>query len=237
MVEGGEAHADQVGTGLVLLEGSASGGTERVPTGQDSAVDDARPVLGPEIGQTADMLVRRLVLGGVLLALGVVVGVVGLVLAFRGFFDIEATVPLDGQPHVVDVGAGEHFVWVDSSLLPPTCEVEADGTPLPLRPVGGSFTRSSGSSGPWEARWVFDAPQAEVEVTCAEAAAGVTDRDAVEIGPRIEGLGLVGRLLATIGLAAVLVLAGGIVLLVTLVRGIAAGSRPPDLPQPTPPTT
>ncbi len=230
MVEGGEAHADQVGTGLVLLEGSASGGTERVPTGQDSAVDDARTARGPEIGQTAAMLVRRLVLGGVLLALGVVVGVVGLVLAFRGFFDIEATVPLDGQPHVVDVGAGEHFVWVDSSVPPPTCEVEADGRAVPLRPVGGSFTRSSGSSGPWEARWVLDAPQAEVEVTCT--AAGVTDRDAVEIGPRIEGLGLVGQLLATIGLAAVLVLAGGIVLLVTLVRGVAAGSRPPDLPRP-----
>lgn len=235
MVEGGEAHADQVGTGLVLLEGSASGGTERVPTGQDSAVDDARPAPGPEIGQTATMLVRRLVLGGVLLALGVVVGVVGLVLAFRGFFDIEATVPLDGQPHVVDVGAGEHFVWVDSSVLPPTCEVEADGTPLPLRPVGGSFTRSSGSAGPWQAEWVFDAPQAEVEVTCS--AGGATDRDAVEIGPRIEGLGLVGQLLATIGLAAVLVLAGGIVLLVTLVRGVAAGSRPPEVPQAGPPTT
>ena len=66
MVEGGEAHADQVGTGLVLLEGSATGGSERVPTGQDSAVDDATPARGPEIGHTPPMNVRWLVLGGAL---------------------------------------------------------------------------------------------------------------------------------------------------------------------------
>ena len=170
------------------------------------------------------MSVRRLVLGGVLVALGVLVGVVGLVLAFRGFFDIQATVPLDGEPHVVDVGAGEHFVWVDTSLGEPACEVEAAGEPLPLRPVDGSFTRSSGSAGPWEARWSFAAPGPRVEITCSEASA--SDRDAVEIGPRIEGLGLVGRLLATIGLAAVLFLSGAVLLLVTVVRALAAQSRP-----------
>jgi hypothetical protein len=232
MVEGGEAHADQVGTGLVLLEGSATGGSERVPTGQDSAVDDATPARGPEIGHTAHMSVRRLVLGGTLLALGVLVGVVGLVLAFRSFFDIEAAVPLDGEPHVVDVGAGEHFVWVDSSTTEPTCAVESGSRPVPLDPVTGSFTRSSGSSGPWEARWVFDAPGPRVEVTCT--AVGASDSDAVEVGPRIEGLGFVGRLLLTVALAAVLVLAGGILLLVTVVRGLAAPSAPsspPPFPQ------
>lgn len=235
MVEGGEAHGDQVGTGLVLLEGSATGGSERVPTGQDSAVDDATPARAPEIGHTSPMSVRRLVLGGALVALGVLVGVVGLVWAFRGFFDIEAAVPLDGEPHVVDVGAGEHFVWVDTSLPTPSCEVEAGGAALPLRPVTGSFTRSSGSAGPWEARWVFDAPQPRVRITCTGVEA--SDRDAVEIGPRIEGFGLVGRLLGTVGLAVVLVLAGGILLLVTVVRGLASASRPPELPQYRPPTT
>lgn len=181
------------------------------------------------------MNVRRLVLGGALLALGVVVGVVGLVWAFRGFFDIEAAVPLDGEPHVVDVGAGEHFVWVDTSLPRPTCEVKSGEDALPLRPVSGTFTRSSGSAGPWEARWIFDAPSSRVSITCAGAEA--SDSDAVEIGPRIEGFGLVGRLLGTIGLAALLVLAGGILLLVTVVRGLASSSRPPELPQLPPPTT
>ena len=181
------------------------------------------------------MKVRWLVTGGALLALGVVVGVVGLVLAFRSFFDIEAAVPLDGEPHVVDVGAGEHFVWVDTSLPTPSCEVEAGGAALPLRPVTGSFTRSSGSAGPWEARWIFDAPSSRVSITCAGAEA--SDSDAVEIGPRIEGFGLVGRLLGTIGLAALLVLAGGILLLVTVVRGLASSSRPPEWPQLPPPTT
>lgn len=170
------------------------------------------------------MNVRRLVLGGVLLALGVVVGVVGLVWSFRGFFAIEAAVPLDGQPHVVDVGAGEHFLWVDTSLPEPTCEVESGGATLPLRPVAGTFTRSSGSAGPWEARWVVETPGARARVTCSVTAA--SDNDAVEIGPRIEGFGLVGRLLGTIGLAAVLVLSGGVLLLVTVVRGLAAQSRP-----------
>ena len=144
------------------------------------------------------MNVRRLVLGGALLALGVLVGVVGLVWAFRSFFDIEAAVPLDGEPHVVDVGAGEHFVWVDTSLPEPSCEVQSGGTTLPLRPVSGTFTRSSGSAGPWEARWILDAPSSRVSITCAGAEA--SDSDAVEIGPRIEGFGLVGRLLGTIGL-------------------------------------
>ena len=180
------------------------------------------------------MQVRRLVTGGALVVLGVLVGVVGVVLAFRGFFAIEATVPLDGEPHVVDVGAGEHFVWVDTSVTDPACEVEAGGETLPLRPVSGSFTRSSGSAGPWEARWIFDAPGPRVRITCVGV--GASDRDAVEIGPRIEGVGLVGRLLLTLALAAVLVLGGGILLLVTIVRGIAARSAPPTPPQPWPPT-
>ena len=224
MVEGGEAHADQVGTGLVCLEGSATGGSERVPTGQDSAVDDARPVRGPEIGQTPPMSVRRLVLGGVLVVLGAVVGVVGVVWAFRGFLAIDASVVADGRPQVVDIGTGEHFVWVDSSIRDPECEVEAGGTPLPLRPVAGEFTRSSGSAGAWEARWWFDAPTASVTLTCLGTTG--SDREAVEIGPRIAGVGLVGNLLVAIVLAAVLVLAGGILLLVTVVRGLAAQSRP-----------
>ena len=111
MVEGGEAHADQVGTGLVLLEGSATGGSERVPTGQDSAVDDATPARRPEIGQTPPMNVRRLVLGGVLLALGVLVGVAGLVWAFRGFFALDATVPLDGRPSEAGASREGRALW------------------------------------------------------------------------------------------------------------------------------
>lgn len=232
MVEGGEAHGDQVGTGLVLLEGSATGGSERVPTGQDSAVDDARPARGPEIGsarpgtgQTAAMDVRRLVIGGVLVALGVLVGVAGLVWAFRGFFAMDATLAADGRPHEVAVGSGEHVVWVPvgAGAAATSCTAEAAGTALELRPVGGTFSRSGGS-GSWEAAAWFDAPGDVVTLTCT-AAEPDSDQE-VEIGPRIAGLGLVGRILATVGLAAVLVLSGGVLLLVTVVRGLAAQGRP-----------
>lgn len=171
------------------------------------------------------MNVRRLVLGGVLLALGVVVGVVGLVWAFRGFFAMDATLAADGRPHEVAVGSGEHFVWVATGAGAPatTCTAEAGGTPLELRPVGGTFTRSGGS-GSWEAAAWFDAPADVVTLTCS--AASPTSTQEVEVGPRIAGAGLVGRLLGTIGLAAVLVLGGGVLLLVTVVRGLAAQSRP-----------
>lgn len=181
-------------------------------------------------GHTASMQVRRLVVGGALVGLGVLVGVVGLVWALRGLFTIEATVPADGEPHRVELSDGQHFLWVDASVTAPACEVEADGTTVPLRRVGGTFTRSYGSAGPWEARWWFDAPGGVVTLTCE----GVTRsaREAVEIGPRIEGLGLVGRLLGTVGLAALLVLAGGLLLLVTIVRGIASRSAPPTPPVP-----
>lgn len=183
---------------------------------------------------TAVMSVRRLVIGGTLLAAGVLVGVVGVVWAFRGFLAIDASVVADGEPHVVDIGAGEHFIWVDSSVTAPTCEVTADGAPLALRPVAGSFTRSYGSAGPWEARWWFDAPTASVSITC-DGTTG-SDQEAVEIGPRVAGVGLVGNLLAAVGLAAVLVLGGGILLLVTVVRGLAARTLP-EVPQAGPPTT
>lgn len=157
---------------------------------------------------------------GIALILVAVVAAVGLfVWTISGFFDTDARVPADGQPHQVSVGTdGDRMLWVDDTMTHPACRIvdRATGRVIAQRPVGGDFRRDRGA-GDWVGASRFSPGSGHLTVRC------VGRGGSVEIGsaPRIRSF-VVG-IVATIVVPLVLGLAGLVVLLVT---GILWSSRP-----------
>lgn len=147
-----------------------------------------------------------------LIVVGVAVGVLLVVRAVLGFSQTEATVPADGEPHVVSLGdTEERMVWVEE-FATSSCTIteQGDDTPVETRAMTGRFTKS-GPSGSWVGASTFDPPGTELEVTCA---AGGGD---VQIGPAVDGGGF--ALGIVLGVLVPLVsIAGGVTWLV--VRGV-----------------
>lgn len=154
-------------------------------------------------------------LGGGLLTAAAAAGIGLLVWTLSSFAVTDATVPVDGAPHRVEVGtADDTMMWFDETVTSPSCRVvdTATGEDVPLEPVTGELRRSNGSAGDWIGARRFDPGSGDVEVTCVDAAHA---RAVVQVGPAPDVGSLVGAVVATIAVPLLLGLAGLSVLLVT----------------------
>jgi hypothetical protein len=156
------------------------------------------------------------------LAVLVAVGVFVWLLA--GFLDFDAKVPADGRPHHVAVATdGDRMLWTESPDQ--ECQVVdlATGEPIPLRRVGGSFTRSD-SDGDLTGARRFAPGSGDLSVTCISPAFHRPDSGTVVIGPMPHIGSLVAGVLAMILVPGLLGLAG---LVILLVNGILWSTRQP----------
>ncbi|WP_182526185.1 hypothetical protein [Nocardioides dongkuii] len=160
------------------------------------------------------------VLGGGLLVAAAATGVALFVGTLGGFLAVDATVPVDGDPHRVEVGTdGDRLLWVEGPA--PDCTVvDAEtGTAIALDRVGASYRREvNGVERTGRAR--FDPGSGELEVTCT-GAPGMASTE-VEIGPTPRVGNLAGGIVATI---LVPLLLAGLGLAVLLAAGLVWSAR------------
>jgi hypothetical protein len=132
--------------------------------------------------------------GGLLVLAGVVAGIVLFIRVFdSGFFDIEASIPADGQAHLVTVGTdGDRYLW-EPQYGSADCTVrDADtGGTITLEPVDGTFTREINADA-WQALFRFDPGSGRLSVTCS------SDAGPAEIGPALDVGGFVGGIVLAI---------------------------------------
>lgn len=171
------------------------------------------------------------VLGGGLVLAAVAVGIGLFVWTLSGFLRTDATVPVDGAAHRVEVGTdGDAMLWFVAGEAFPSCRVVDTGTgeAVALELVIGQFRREQGSSGDRLGARRFDPGSGALEVTCSGTAReGAT----VEIGPAPAVASFVGGILATI---LVPLLLGGLGLVVLIWTGVLYAVRPRSQPRPGP---
>ncbi|GAB3864351.1 hypothetical protein GCM10028801_33360 [Nocardioides maradonensis] len=158
--------------------------------------------------------------GGGLLVLALSCFVTGLVLTLHRATATDAVIPADGTYHAVTVPAGGRRALYVGPTAPAThCDVtQDDGRQLvPGRPRMTSTVTVDGRT--WVAIGSFTPTTAHVEVSCTASGAGRVD---VRVGAEL-GAGFVVGILVTILLPLLLGLAGGVVLLVTIIRRVTSG--------------
>jgi hypothetical protein len=164
------------------------------------------------------------VVGGGLIVLALASAVGLFIWTLSAFFQTDATVVADGQPHEVTVGTdGQRMLWRDDDVFDPGCSIVDLGTgdAVELRPVTSQFTKDFGD-GEWTAAYRFDPGSGRLAVTCT-AARSPDDGGEVQIGPAPSIGGFVGGLIATIAVPSLLGLFGLATLIVT---GILWSTRP-----------
>ncbi len=164
------------------------------------------------------------VAGGGLIVLALVAGVALFIWTLAAFFQTDATVPADGQAHVITIDTdGQRVLWRDDDVFDPDCtilDIDA-GEQVELRPVTSQFTKDFGE-GEWTAAYRFDPGTGRLAVTCA-AALHPDEGGEVQIGPAPSIGGVVGGLIATLAVPSLLGLLGLATLIVT---GILWSTRP-----------
>lgn len=170
--------------------------------------------------------------GGGLIALGLVAGVALFIWTLSAFFTTDARVPADGEPHAVTVDTdGDRMLWRDDDVFDPGCRIvdRASGREIPLRPVTSQFSRSTGDDD-LVAAYRFAPGSGDLEVTCSAQADTGGDPDwemswgeEVVIGPAPSVGGFVGGLIATIAVPSLLGLFG---LATLIVNGVFWATRP-----------
>lgn len=162
------------------------------------------------------------VLGGGLIVAAVAVGVALFAWALSGFLSTDGTVPADGQAHSITVGTdGDRMLWGSAARQDCVVVDRAGDTPVQLRPVHGSFTRSD-SRGSFVGFYRFSPGSGRLSVTCTpDEADGVGE---VLIGPMPQVGSFVVGIIAGILVPLVLGLAGLALLIVT---GVLFATRPP----------
>lgn len=169
-------------------------------------------------------------LGAGLIVLALVVLVVGLVASVGSLADSVSTdddtvVRVDGRAHHVslpDTGTG--YLWNGFDAAP-RCTVtdEATGSPLAVRPVHGTVTKSDDDDG-LGAFGRFDAGSGRVVVTCFPAPGSTGMLDSITVGPDPHIGRSVALIMLTIFAPMALGLAGVVVLIVMTVLW---ATRPP----------
>ena len=159
-------------------------------------------------------------MGAVLLVAAVAIGVTALVLTFRGFTAVDATVE-PGTSATVVVSEGDadadRLAWGVRGQ-PPDCDVvdAATGEPVVQQAPRGTFTKDLGGRS-WRGLYAFDPGSGRLEVGCARSGGPL------QIGPA-PGAGLLGGLVTGI---LVPLLLGGAGLVVLVVTGILFATRAP----------
>lgn len=164
---------------------------------------------------------RWFVVGGVLLVLAPVVFVGALFLTLRPLMAEDAVFAADGQPHQVQLPAGEErAIYLDGALVDTTCEVtDGAGNPVDLRSPGGDFSYNE-----WEATDRFDTSDGDLTFTCTGS--DPTDRVRIASIPSVGGL--IGGVVGAVLLPLLLGLAGLTTLVVTgVLWATGAAPRPP----------
>lgn len=164
------------------------------------------------------------VVGGGLIVLALASAVGLFIWTLSAFFQTDATVAADGQPHEVAVETdGQRMLWRDDDVFDPGCSIVdlGSGEQVELRPVTSQFTKDFGE-GDWTAAYRFDPGSGRIAVTCA-APLSPDDGGEVQIGPAPSIGGFVGGLIATIAVPSLLGLFGLATLIVT---GILWSTRP-----------
>jgi hypothetical protein len=164
------------------------------------------------------------VVGGGLIVLALASAVGLFIWTLSAFFQTDATVAADGQPHEVTVETdGQRMLWRDDDVFDPGCSIVdlGSGEQVELRPVTSQFTKDFGE-GEWTAAYRFDPGSGRIAVTCA-APLSPDDGGEVQIGPAPSIGGFVGGLIATIAAPSLLGLFGLATLIVT---GILWSTRP-----------
>ncbi len=155
------------------------------------------------------------------IVVGIGLGIFCAVRLFTGTFQVDATVPADGQPHPVRVDdTGRQLVWVRDGALPPPCTVEdsVTGQPLTLDPPTGTYTKTTGGMR-WQAAYTVDAPHRELVLSC-DAAPG----EQTQIGSALSGSGLTTTI---VGVFLFPFLLGGAGLLWLVLLAVTWSRRPP----------
>lgn len=165
--------------------------------------------------------VKRRVIIGVLCLTLALVGVIGsFVFLFMGLFSTDGDVPVDGEQHTISLGSdAERMVFVQDGASVRCQALDADGSPLTLRGVSGTFTKSING----EDRvgvWTFKPSGDSVEMTCSGK-----DQLDVQVGPS----SLSGSRIATIGIgfgvSALIGIVGVILLITALIRKVRQPAR------------
>lgn len=160
------------------------------------------------------------VLGGALIAAAAVVGVAMFIWVLASFFETDAEVPADGQPHVVTVATdGDRTLWLEDGTGQ-TCQVvdTSDDEPVVQDPLLGTYKRSD-SDGAWHAVSSFDPGSGTLEVTCTGGGTALV-APAPQVGSFVVGILL--TILLPLGLGMV----GLVVLIVTGVLWALRPARP-----------
>ncbi len=133
----------------------------------------------------------------VLLLAAVAVFVVMLVSTLGDVLQVDARVPVDGEPHAVSVPAGERMLFAElgaGRALP--CRVtDRGGREIEQRDVVGSFTMTRDGR-EWSGLTRFDAGDGDIVVTCSQQAA--IDGGEVLVTPAHEIGTFVARIFGTI---------------------------------------
>jgi hypothetical protein len=130
----------------------------------------------------------------------------------------DASVPADGQPHLVTVSTdGDRMLWRHDDVFDPSCEITdaRTGEQVRLQPVTSQVSRDFGDGG-WTAAYRFDPGSGHLEVVCDRGGS-------VEIGAAPTVGGVVAGLLLAILVPGLVGLVGLATLVVT---GILWTTRP-----------
>jgi hypothetical protein len=148
---------------------------------------------------------------------GLVVGVTLFVMIFRGILETDTSVPVDGESHTVSVPTdGDRMIWAETLGERPQCTVidRSSGQEVRLEATNGDFERNEQIG-----VRTFDPGSGDLDITCT----GEPGTE-IEVGPAPSITGLVGGIVAAVGIP---LLVGGSGFLIVVITGILFVSRPP----------
>jgi hypothetical protein len=150
-------------------------------------------------------------IGIVLMVLAVAILIGGLFLSFGSLVKEDAVFEADGQPHRVELPAGEERgLYLRERDRAQCTAVDADGDQIQFRGLGAS----SYNVNDWHAVNRFDTGAGDVTFTCESPDAGTE----VRVGAVPDVATMVGAFFLSCGLSVLLGITGLVLLIVTLVR-------------------
>ena len=161
--------------------------------------------------------------GGGLILLGVIAfaALLALTISRASPTDDVVTVAAPGQPVAVNVEADQkRMLFVEQGQPAPACTMtDGGGEPVAVDTIGSDSASVSPGSTEWKGFATFTASTPQVGLTCPDAVTG----QRIRAGAPLDA-GFAASILATVVVPLLLVGAGGLVLLITLILWVI---RPP----------